>query len=227
MATIPKGDAIIMKKFLIPAVILVLAAFAGTTFYYYRQYQSLLKNPQLANDSEIRAITQTINRFMDLPKETPTLATITDVTALKDQAFFNKAKNGDKILIYPNDRKVVLFRPAGSRVIDVAPLVIGDLPKINPQPEKQEPIKVYILNGSSTVGLTTTIEKKLTGIEGIAVADKDNANKRDYPGTLVVDLTNANKDLADRIAKTLGAETSPLPAGEKNPGKGILIIAAK
>lgn len=40
-------------------------------------------------------MTDEVKKLMELPDENPTVATITDIEKLKEQAFFQKGKNGD------------------------------------------------------------------------------------------------------------------------------------
>jgi|GEM_PF-3782828 len=69
-------------------------------------------------------LSQKVAKQADIPTdETPNVATITDVNALQDQAFFKVAKNGDKILIYEKKKIIVLYRPSEDKVIATAPVL--------------------------------------------------------------------------------------------------------
>lgn len=50
--------------------------------------------------------------------EVPTVATITDVSKLKDQVFFSNAENGDKLLVYPRASRAILYRPSTNKVVE-------------------------------------------------------------------------------------------------------------
>ena len=77
--------------------------------------------------AEMQALVAEIGKLIELPKgENPTVATITDPEKLKDQPFFANAKNGDKVLIYPNARKAFLYDPSTKKLIEVAPLILGN-----------------------------------------------------------------------------------------------------
>lgn len=98
----------------------------GAAGYFYQQYKEIKDNPNKISTDEINSIASTISKFMDLPTdETPTLATVTDKEKLKEQDFFKKSENGDKILIYANAKKAILYRPSTEKIIEVAPLLIG------------------------------------------------------------------------------------------------------
>lgn len=113
------------------AVLLLLAA-AGTAAYYMGRYNdSQKKVKQLSNPTEAAKLEQQqliakIGSLTDLPKgETPTVATVTDLTKLQGQAFFANAQNGDKVLIYTQAKKAYLYRPSTNKIINIAPVNLG------------------------------------------------------------------------------------------------------
>ncbi len=62
-----------------------------------------------------------VGRLILLPSdEQPTVATVANLDALKDQPLFRNAKIGDKVLLYSRTHKAVLYDPVADRVIDVA-----------------------------------------------------------------------------------------------------------
>ena len=85
-----------------------------------------LSNPEEASQEEAERLSQEVGEKIQLPKETPTVATVVDAAKLKDQPFFANAKNNDKVLIYTSAKKAVLYRPSTKKVIEVAPINIGD-----------------------------------------------------------------------------------------------------
>jgi hypothetical protein len=105
----------------------------GVLGVVYDQYQKTqnelakIKNdPQAVRAEETKKLVEQVSRVMVLPSsETPTVATITDISKIKNQPFFAKAENGDKLLIYTNAKRAILFRPSTNKVIDVAPVNIG------------------------------------------------------------------------------------------------------
>lgn len=113
------------SKLIIPVVIgavVVLMAIGGGYFYWQSQKPNT-PNPQVAQND--RQLIAEVGKMIDLPSETPTIATVTDTEKLKDQPFFQKAKNGDKVLIYANAKKAYLYSPSLKKILDVAPLNIG------------------------------------------------------------------------------------------------------
>lgn len=126
------------KEYLIylqkPAVLvgigLTVIIIIGAGFFIYSNFKSNKSQgnqiDQKAAQEEVKKLVSEVGKFIDLPTgENPTVATITDITKLKDQPFFARAKNGDKVLIYTNARKAILYDPQAKKVIDIAPINIG------------------------------------------------------------------------------------------------------
>jgi len=164
----------------------------------------------------VNKLVKEVGQLIELPKETPTVATITDENKLKDQAFFANAKNGDKVLIFTNSKKAILYRPSLKKIIEVAPINLGQ--------SQTQTVKVAIYNGTKTVGLTKTAGADLKSkVSNADVITSGNASN-DYSKTIVVDLTGGKKADADNIAKILNGEVGSLPQGETKPNADILVI---
>ena len=102
---------IILSVLLIIAIILIISLSGGKSTKEDDQIKELQKTVKL------------VSRLMVLPEgEQPTLATVSDASKLKDQAFFANAKTGDKVLIYPNSRKAVLYSPSLDKIVEVSSL---------------------------------------------------------------------------------------------------------
>jgi len=156
----------------------------------------------------VKKLVLEVGKLIELPiGEDPTVATVTDITKLKDQPFFAKAKNGDKVLIYTNARKAILYDPQAKKVIDIAPINIG-----SPSAQTLGP-KIVLRNGTKTLGLATKVETELKKVvPGLNVIVKENAAD-DYDKTVIVLLNDAGKDLALNLAKIFNASASALPTG--------------
>lgn len=214
------------NKYLIPAAVsaVVLIIVAGAfLFYKNKAVPTPNNNPQVAQE-EVKKLVSEVSKLIDLPTgEDPTVATITDITKLKDQPFFQKAKNGDKVLIYTKEKKAILYDPNMKKVLDAAPLNIGSSSaQIQP--------KIALRNGTTIVGLTTKAEGEIKKIQPqIAISSKDNASRNNYESTLVIILNSSFKDIASSLANKLkGASVSAIPVWESKPiDADILIILGK
>lgn len=236
------------KPKILLVLLLILGGVALYIFFQYQRSQSELEklkvNPKELAAMETKKVVSQVSKLMVLPqKEAPTLATVTDVNKLKTQPFFIIAENGDKVLIYSLSKKAILYRPSINKIIEVSPVNIGqaqeqEAPKLElqqvgpleaPQQTTTETVKVVLYNGTKTVGLTYTVERELKDkIQGIEVIDKDNAKKDDYTKTIVIDVSNKNKDIAEKLAKELSGSIGQLPEGEVKPENAdILVILGK
>lgn len=201
-------------------VVLVVLILVGTSYYFFNKYkktQTLLNNPTLAAKEEVKKITDQVSKLMMLPaKEEPIVVTVLDKKKLKDQDFFKNAENGDKVIVYSVSKQAILYRPSINKIIQVAPLNLGDT---------NQPIKISLYNGTTTVGMTTSLEKDLTGkVTNITIADKENAKKTDYEKTIVVDLSGKKLELAKQLATLLMAQVGKLPAGETAPKDADFLV---
>ncbi len=115
------------KKIFVGIFLLLLFSTMGATFYFYKQWSDLKQNPQKIFEQEVKDIVDMVGKILVLPEgEQPTVATVTDLERLKDQPFFAQAKIGDKVLIYTNARKAILYRQKENKIVEVAPLNIGN-----------------------------------------------------------------------------------------------------
>lgn len=198
----------------------------GGGYYYYKSYQKLIKNPDIVTQQEVTWLQNKVGRLMQIPNEVPSTATVIDKDKLKSQAFFNNSENGDKVLIYTEAKKAILYRPSTDKIIEVMPIALDT--SANGTATTQN-IKVVLLNGTSIDGLTNTAETNIKNkIANVDVTAKSKAKKTDYTKTVVVDLSGTKSDQAKAIADAVGGTVGPLPAGEDKPADtDILVVVAK
>lgn len=222
-----------------PSTLLVVLALValiglGSAGYFYYQLGTAKgffwskNSPAAAQKGEqevVARLVSEVGKLMDLPSnETPTVATVTDVNKLKAEPFFVNAKNGDKVLIYQNAKKVILYNPAAKKIINVGPFSVG-----GSQATPSAQAKIAIRNGTSTPAMAAKIEGilKKTFPEA-SIVSKENAASSSFEKTLVIVLNKALKDIAGGLSKSLGAQIVDLPSGESKPqGADILIIVGK
>jgi len=231
MPSLSKKTLIIAGAVLL-LVLIVLAT--APSIYFYNQYhkaQSRLQDPTAATREERLELINRVGKLIELPTdEEPTVATISDKERLGNQPFFQKAKNGDKLLIFPNAKKAILYDPLANKIIDVAPINIStqsatataSASTVSPTPQM---VKFFLLNGTSKVGLTKTYEETLKkAIPDAVVVDRDNAKKNDYAKTILIDISGTKGKEADQISKLLGIPVEKLPAGEEKPVNADFLI---
>ena len=181
----------------------------------------LVKGIPILQKEEDELIRQ-VGELISLPEgEKPSVATVTDEEKLGDQVFFKNAKEGDKVLIYTNARKVILYRPSEDRVVEVGSVNIQEEVK-GESTEVQN--RFVLLNGTQTAGLTNTMESDLVRVVPEAViVSKANAVNLDYEESLLVNL-GATSDQAEQMADDLGIGLATLPEGEKKPEDADFLI---
>ncbi len=115
----------VKKIFFIISTVAILAL--GLAAYFSYQLYMVKKDPQDVVKKETADLVSKVSMLIVLPEgETPTIATVSDPEALKDQAFFARAEKGDKVLIYAQAKKAILYSVALNKILEVAPLNIGD-----------------------------------------------------------------------------------------------------
>lgn len=108
----------------------------GVCLGIYFGYTALFpKNAgEFLTQSQISRLVETVGKLIVLPtNETPTVATVTDLDKLKDQPFFARAQKGDKVLIYVQAGKAVLYNPTLNKIVDVSPLAPTQTPEVRTQ----------------------------------------------------------------------------------------------
>jgi hypothetical protein len=132
------------KRTRVVAVVIVLAALiAGAAFALLHraghgsengaaagQASSTVAESQAQAASQTDAIIAEVGKLIELPQgETPTVATVSDPSKLKDQSFFANAKTGDIVLLYTTAREAYLYDPVENKLVEVAPITTGATPQ--------------------------------------------------------------------------------------------------
>lgn len=215
------------KWWWLPVVIVVLLGI-GAGGYYYLQYQKAQSvDSLLAAQNEQKKLIERVGRLIALPQgEQPTIATVSDIEKLKGQPFFASAKNGDKVLIYNNAKKAILYDPIADKIVEVGPVEASQpTPSVSERPDS---VRVAIYNGTTIVGLAAKLEEKLMSLSSIRVevVSKGNARHRTYTKPLVIDLTGKYSEVATQLAGVLGGEVGSMPEGEFKPENVEIFVIA-
>ncbi len=106
-------------------VAIIIAGWFGYDWYRSeREVERLSQKPTAEKMSADTAVLLgKIKKHMFLPEEDPTIATITDAENLiQQQPFYAGAQNGDKLLIFPNAKKAIIYSEARDKLINVGPI---------------------------------------------------------------------------------------------------------
>ena len=91
------------------------------------------------NYNDVHVVEASVSKLYILPtSEQPALATVTNSSKLQT-SFVGKLANGDKILIYQNNKQAIVYRPSTNKIVDVEPVALNGssttaakIPNINP-----------------------------------------------------------------------------------------------
>lgn len=120
------------RKGIRPAMFLVcilILGLLGACIFLYNDRQDLgaqvaeLSARPPSSEDEAADLKREVGVYIQLPdNELPTIATVVDINKVKDQAFFVKSENGDKVLIFVKSGKAILYRPSTKKIIEIAPI---------------------------------------------------------------------------------------------------------
>ncbi|MDR1272741.1 MAG: hypothetical protein LBK04_07140 [Clostridiales Family XIII bacterium] len=115
----PAGRQISLKWAL--AAIGVVLAIAAAAIFIVLNYNS---NVDEGPNADMLA---KLGGIMILPEgEEPVVSTVTDAAGLKDGApFYRNAENGDKILIYAESGKIIIYREGENLIVNAGPIIDG------------------------------------------------------------------------------------------------------
>lgn len=215
-------------------LVIVSLSLSGFFIYRFNAAKNDLNVGQQASEKEVQDLIKQVGKIYELPKgETPNVATVTDPNRLRNQPFFANAQIGDKVIVFINARKGVLYRPKTNQIINVSPININNQTTTPSQSKNSapttEPIRITLYNGTQKSGLANQFEQslkqKLKDVQ-FTVVGKSNAKKTDYKLTKVIDLKGKFAEEVVQIASAIDAENSKLPTSENSPSTetDILII---
>lgn len=109
------------KTIAIAGIVLIigLVIFALFSSYFFKSSKDIKSDAQSASQQKI---IDDVAAMLSVPGDIPVIATVTNLDKLADQPFFAKAHEDDKLLYYQTTNKVVLYRPAEKRIIEIGTL---------------------------------------------------------------------------------------------------------
>lgn len=121
----PPAAVIVKRTSYLPQVIFATALLLtlGLSVYFFQQYQKTQGQLSKAILDNSQPLIELIGKLVVLPSdETPTIGTVTDRSQLPNQFLFKSAENGDKILVYTNAKKAILYRPSLNKIVEMSPV---------------------------------------------------------------------------------------------------------
>ena len=115
------------QKYTVQILVVAVLVAGGSSYYFYNEVAALKQDPNKTAREETERLVAQVGKLIVLPEgEAPTVATVSDPEKLKDQPFFARAKKGDRVLIYTNARKAILYDVEDNKIVEVAPINIGN-----------------------------------------------------------------------------------------------------
>lgn len=234
----------ILLSLIVSAIVIILLGAAFYGGYFLNNKKTVNVPNESSQTKEVDELIEKVGKLMLLPKEeVPTIATVTDKDnkQIKEQAFFKNAQNGDKVIIYVQAGKAILYRPSENKIIEVSQVYMSgqkneekqisentdsinnsaqaapeqnEENKVSEPEENNEPVKISLFNGTNVIGLAKSAESILKEkMPEVEIIAKKNA-KGNYVETIVVDMAGTRKEEAQKIAEIFGGKVGELPEGE-------------
>lgn len=94
---------------------LLILAVAGGIIFFFKYNKALSDNPNVERDKLVAVV----GRSVSIPNEQPVVLTVLDKNKLSNQALAGSVENGDKILVFSNSKKLIVYRPSIKKVADI------------------------------------------------------------------------------------------------------------
>ena len=121
-STQPEGNSFRSVVLLFFLIVIVMGILGGLLLLNNRQ-MTIEAATESAEKSEETILIEKVRELIELPaNEIPTIATVSDRSKLAGYTFFENAQDGDKILIYTQAGKAIIYRPSTHIVINSAPI---------------------------------------------------------------------------------------------------------
>lgn len=186
------------------AIILLLVLPAAGWFYYQSQHRTVP-----ASTADARLIQEVSTRVLLPSGEKPSISTVVDSTKVT-QSFLTGARNGDKVLLFFQAGKAIVYRPSTHQVINMGPIQA-------PKP------RVFVRKGND-LSDTSKIVNEINSTNNFVVTSQDVSPIKNYTKTVVVDIAGNRPDVAAALANKLDAQVVPMPNGESAPDADMLVI---
>lgn len=110
----------------------LLVVVIGAAVFFYGEWQRYRDDPVEAQEDQIQRdvnkVVRKVGKLMFLPEdEVPSLVTVDNKDEINEnQEFFRLTEDGDKMLIYRQARKAILYRPKINKIVNVASINVDN-----------------------------------------------------------------------------------------------------
>lgn len=111
-----------MKKSKVINIVIIFVTIIALSFggYFYYKLNKFQNTPKDLKEKEASSLVEMISSHYLFPvNESPTIATVSDPEALKTGSPFIGAMKGDKVFIFSQTGKAILYRPSIDKIVEI------------------------------------------------------------------------------------------------------------
>jgi hypothetical protein len=111
------------RKILARAVVtlLLLGATAICVLLFLKYREAVDTNPKNIEQKTVEEVA----KLVETPDEKPSVVTVLDASKLSNAELAARAQDGDRLLVYAENRRVIMYRPSNGKIVDI--LTIKDV----------------------------------------------------------------------------------------------------
>jgi len=110
-------------------VLLLFVILGGAYMLFFKPDSSMTlpdENGQLT-DEQVDTLVEKVGKLIVLPNETPLVATVEDAAQLRaEQAFYKDVQNGDKLIIFPQAAKAIIYNEEANQIVNAGPIFVNN-----------------------------------------------------------------------------------------------------
>lgn len=106
-----------LKRTLVRLVLtlVLLGAIAASVILFLKYREAVDKNPE---NIERRTVEQ-VTKIVEVPTEKPSVLTVLSANKLTNKELAARAADGDRLLVYAENKRIVIFRPSTGKIVDM------------------------------------------------------------------------------------------------------------
>lgn len=104
-------------------IVIIGIAIVAAAFFAW-QYFTTPKDDAAKNQATVKRVLAEVGAIYVLPEGEPSVIQIQDKDKLKDQLFYQKAQNGDYVLVYEKDKVAVIYRDSVKKVVNAGSIIV-------------------------------------------------------------------------------------------------------
>jgi len=141
------------RKILSILIIIVIALLAFAVYKKFNAPVTSAEGAQLS-EKEIKSLVTKVSKLINIPEETPVVATILKADQLiAEQKFYAGSKDGDYLMVFPTAQKAIIYRESEDKLINVGPIVVD--PAAQQEAQANQPATEK--TAATTTKATTTV----------------------------------------------------------------------